>query len=318
MFQGIHKHGELNPEKMPSLSAACVRFLKSLPPPPFLSLDEIHRAQDGTIKLRLTGPESSKRAPQALEVVLIPGPRRVTLCVSSQIGCAAGCSFCRTGTMGLRRNLETWEMVEQVRLAKNFWRQKPAITNLVFMGMGEPLHNEANVVQACRILNHDLGAAFSKRHIMVSTVGVGKRLQAFWKEDVASLAISLHATTDELRNKLIPLNRRWNLATLRKSLLDIPWRRRETVTVAYLLLDGINDSRADAVRLVEWCRGLPAKINLLEFNPYPGSPFRRTDEGKLATFRQWLHDLGAFHTLRHSRGGDVLAACGQLAAGKND
>ena len=144
-------------------------------------------------------------------MVLIPGPRRVTLCVSSQLGCAAACAFCHTGTLGLRRNLEAWEIVEQVRVARKFWAEcataglsssgsAPNITNLVFMGMGEPLHNEHNVLHACRILNHGLGAGFSKRHIVVSTAGVGGRLRPFWEQNVASLALSLHATTDALRD----------------------------------------------------------------------------------------------------------------------
>jgi len=288
----------------------------------------------------------------------------VTLCVSSQAGCAAACAFCHTGTMGLLRNLEAWEIVEQHRIASEVWRSEyradivgergadipvclaegdsplgltgphaarqaapgqtgmsaprlDSITNIVFMGMGEPLHNEDAVVRACRIFNSDLGAGFSRRHIVVSTAGVGARIRPLYDSGVGSLAVSLHATTDELRDSIVPLNRQCNLEALRNILLGIPWRARESLTVAYLLLDGVNDTRDDARRLREWCEGLPAKVNLLEFNPFPGSAFKRANAEKLAQFRQWLHDEGLFNTHRRSRGGDVMAACGQLAtAGK--
>jgi 23S rRNA (adenine2503-C2)-methyltransferase len=306
-FQALHRSaaGE-DFAASPSISPAGRAFLKELSPPPRLLADAVHAAEDGTIKLRLKTP-----AGDAIEAVLIPAKERLTLCVSSQVGCAAACSFCHTGTMGLLRNLEAWEIVEQVRAAR---KHAPSpITNLVFMGMGEPLHNEANVIQACRILNDDVGAAFSRRHIVVSTAGVGNRIRPLWEEGVASLAVSLHATTDDVRNQIVPLNKQWNLAELKKILLEIPWRNRESLTVAYLLLAGVNDTREDAQRLAEWSAGLPAKINLLEFNPFPGSAFKRSGPEQLAAFRQWLHDFGVFNTLRHSRGDDVMAACGQLA-----
>jgi len=350
-FQAIQRQGILDPGRMPETSNTCREFLRSLPPMPRLSLDTVHRASDGTAKLRLKTHDA-----QMIEAVIIPAHnarRRVTLCVSCQVGCAAGCAFCHTGSMGLKRSLEAWEIVEQYRIAGDVGRssgcfpacpedvpavgkpsvenRKSKITNIVFMGMGEPLHNLDNVVRACRIFNDNLGAGLSPRHIVVSTAGVGNRIRDLWQEGVASLALSLHATTDQLRRRLVPLARQWNLAALRQILLGIPWRRRETVTVAYLLLDGLNDTREDARRLAEWLKGIPAKLNLLEFNswqsggerqplpPRAGSAvsplvFRRASPEKLAAFRQWLYDFGVFNTLRHSRGSDVLAACGQLAS----
>ena len=210
---------------------------------------------DGSIKLRLKIPSG-----EAIESVIIPAGRRMTLCVSSQAGCAAACAFCHTGTMGLLRNLQTWEIIDQVRLARSVLVENSQLTNLVFMGMGEPLHNEANVIQACRILNDDAGLGFSRRHIVMSTAGVGNRLLPFWEEGVASLAVSLHATTDEVRDQIVPMNKTtWNLAALKKILQEIPWRSRESLTVAYLLLDGINDTYDDAVRLREWVEGLRRK-----------------------------------------------------------
>jgi len=312
VFQAMHRHGELDPAHWQAgslryqISAACKRFLLNQPALPRLSVDAVHAAQDGTIKLRIRTANGD-----AVESVIIPSPNRVTLCLSSQVGCAAGCTFCHTGTMGLLRNLQAWEILEQYRLARQ--HSPRPISNIVFMGMGEPFHNEENVATACAILNHDLGAGFSKRHIVVSTAGVGNRIRPFWERGIASLAISLHATTDETRSAIVPLNRQWNLESLRQILLSIPWPKRESVTIAYLLLDQINDTRDDAQRLAEWARGMPAKINLLEFNPYPGSNFKRASPERLADFRQWLNDFGVFNTLRHSRGDDVLAACGQLA-----
>ena len=329
-FQAMHRHGLLDPENMPGLSGKCRNFLRSLPPLPRLLLDTVQRAQDGAVKLRL-----KTRDGQMLEAVIIPvwgdspnrpvsvrgdpedrptSCRRVTLCVSCQAGCAVGCAFCHTGALGFKRNLEAWEIIEQYRIAQSaIPNPQSPITNVVFMGMGEPLHNLDNVVQACRVLNENLGAGLSPRHIVVSTAGVGNRMRELWQSGVAALALSLHATTDELRGQLMPLARQWDLAALRDILRGIPWRRRESVTIAYLLLDGLNDTRDDARRLAEWLKGLPAKLNLLEFNPYPGCCCRRASPEKLAAFRQWLKDLGVFNTLRHSRGSDVLAACGQLA-----
>jgi len=346
-FQAIQRCGILDPGQMPGISGKCREFLRGLRPMPRLRLDTVQRASDGAAKLRLRTHDA-----QMIEAVIIPAHsarKRVTLCVSCQVGCAAGCAFCHTGAMGLKRNLEAWEIVEQYRIAGELLRnpacpeytptprqskienRKSRITNIVFMGMGEPLHNLGNVVRACRIFNEDLGAGLSPRHIVVSTAGVGNRIRDLWQEGVASLALSLHATTDELRRQLVPLACHWDLSALRQILLSIPWRRRETVTVAYLLLEGLNDSREDAQRLAEWLRGLPAKLNLLEFNSWqqggdrqsisrrPGSGdypsvFRRASPEKLAAFRQWLYDFGVFNTLRHSRGSDVLAACGQLAS----
>ena len=313
VFQAIHRHGALVPDAMPEVSAAGRKFLNTLPPLPSVTIDEALHAQDGTIKLRVKLSRG-----ESVEAVIIPANSRLTLCVSSQVGCAAACSFCHTGTMGLLRNLDAWEILDQVRVAQQYLdeqspRAKKRLTNIVFMGMGEPLHNEENVVRACRILNEGIGLGLSRRQILMSTAGVGNRLRPFWEQGIASLALSLHATTDDVRSQIVPLNKSWNLDALKVILLEIPWRPRETITVAYLLLDGVNDSKDDAARLARWVEGLPVKVNLLEFNPFPGSGFKRSSAERLKEFRQWLHDLGVFNTLRHSRGDDVMAACGQLA-----
>ncbi len=314
VFQELHRYGARTIDAMTEVSASCKRFLETLPPLQTLAIDCVHRASDGTLKLRILVSGGN-----AIESVVIPSPNRVTLCVSSQVGCAAGCAFCNTATMGLMRNLDAWEIVEQVRLANETWALEPdaagrTISNLVFMGMGEPLHNEVNVVLACRILADVAGLGFANRHLVVSTAGVGARIRPFWELGVGALAISLHATTDDVRSRIVPLNRLCGVNELREILLGIPWRNRESVTVAYLLLDGVNDSREDARRLSEWIVGMPAKVNLLEFNPYPGSAFRRSSPERLAAFRDGLREFGVFNTLRRSRGEDAMAACGQLAS----
>jgi 23S rRNA (adenine2503-C2)-methyltransferase len=307
-FKALHRLGIHEPARMPGITGRCRAFLETFPQPRTLALDSTHAASDGTTKLRLRTHDNL-----LIETVIIPAPRRTTLCVSSQVGCAAACAFCYTGTMGLTRNLEAWEITEQVRMARGHWTGTAPITNFVFMGMGEPLHNEANVLTACRILGDPQGLGVPRRHLVVSTAGVGARLRPFWEQHAAALAISLHATTDDVRNTIVPLNRQCNLAALRAILLGIPWAPRESVTIAYLLLDGVNDSADDARRLAAWVQGLPAKVNLLEFNAFPGSAFRRSPPKRLAQFRQWLRDAGIFNTLRHSRGEDAMAACGQLA-----
>ncbi|HLX64513.1 MAG TPA: 23S rRNA (adenine(2503)-C(2))-methyltransferase RlmN [Planctomycetota bacterium] len=314
-FEALHRGGARVPSEIEGVSMACRRVLERIAPLPVLEVDSIHRASDGTLKLRLRTQDA-----RSIEAVIIPAPRRVTLCVSSQVGCAAGCSFCHTATMGLLRNLEAWEIIEQHRVGREVWARErrgdapPEITNIVFMGMGEPLHNEASVEQACRILGDGAGVGFSPRHLVVSTAGVGARIRPFWELNVGALALSLHSTRDDVREKLVPLNRLCSVAELRRILLGIPWRNRESVTIAYLLLDGVNDSREDARRLANWIEGIPAKVNLLEFNPYPGSHFTRTSPEQLRAFRGWLREFGVFNTLRRSRGEDALAACGQLAA----
>jgi 23S rRNA (adenine2503-C2)-methyltransferase len=175
------------------------------------------------------------------------------------------------------------------------------------------LHNEAAVVRACQILGDTLGAGFPRRHLVVSTAGVGPRLRPLWELDVAALALSLHSTDDAVRNELVPLNRLCNVAELRRIFLDIPWRPHETLTVAYVLLEGVNDAESDARGLAEWVRGLPVKVNLLEFNPFPGTQYRRASPERMQLFRNWLRDLNVFNTVRRSRGRDAMAACGQLA-----
>ncbi len=248
-----------------------------------------------------------------LESVLIPNEGRLTLCVSTQIGCTLDCGFCLTGTMGLHRNLKAHEIVDQVLTVQDHLGTHETLTNLVFMGMGEPLANFEAVSDAIsRLTNRTWGAGFSSRRITVSTAGLASRLK-----DVASLgvnlAISLNATTDEQRDQLMPTaNRICSLRELIAACRDYPLPVRRRLTFEYVLLAGVNDSREDATRLAALVRGIRCKVNLIPFNEFPGSKFRRPSEEAILIFQSVLKRAGLAVFVRKSKGRDVLGACGQL------
>jgi 23S rRNA (adenine2503-C2)-methyltransferase len=265
-------------------------------------------AVDGTRKLlfRLEGGVP-------VETVLIPDGERLTVCVSSQAGCGMGCGFCATARMGLLRNLAAGEIVGQVVVAAA--EAAPArVTNVVFMGMGEPLANYEAVCTALEALTAPWGLGFSPRRVTVSTVGIAPAIERLVAESAVNVAISLVATTDAVRSALMPINRRYPLATLLGTCrrLRLPHRRR--LYFEYVLLDGVNDSEADVGRLVELLRGIPAKVNLIVFNPFPGSPFAPSPRARVLRFQSVLFAAGLQTNVRESRGWDIRAACGQLAA----
>ncbi|GIX46695.1 MAG: dual-specificity RNA methyltransferase RlmN [Candidatus Tectimicrobiota bacterium] len=249
-----------------------------------------------------------------IETVLIPAPPRRTLCVSTQVGCALGCRFCLTAQGGLVRHLRPAEIVNQVLFFCQPGQTPPRpFTNIVFMGMGEPLDNYRGTVQALRILTAPWGVGISPRRITVSTSGLVKRLEAFGKEGLkVNLAVSLNATTDEVRSQLMPVNKAYPLARLLAACRAYPLAPRQRITFEYVLLAGVNDSLADAQRLVKLLQGLRCKVNLLPFNEIPGAPYRRPDDETVQRFQAYLlaHGLSAF--VRQSRGRDISAACGQL------
>jgi 23S rRNA (adenine2503-C2)-methyltransferase len=239
----------------------------------------------------------------------------LTLCVSSQAGCGMGCGFCATAQLGLVRNLTSAEIVGQVRVAIDV--AAPAVvTNVVFMGMGEPLANYEAVVRALRILGADWGFGFSPRRITVSTVGLAPRIAPFIDETRVNLAVSLHATTDAQRERLIPAADRWPLAELLAACRAVPLARRRRITFEYVMLAGENDADADADRLVRLLHGLRAKVNLIPFNPFPGAPFATSPRRRIEAFRDHLRHHGLSATIRESRGEDIQAACGQLAGAR--
>ncbi|CAA6661229.1 unnamed protein product [Spirodela intermedia] len=265
-----------------------------------LSLKSIFTASDGTRKILFTLQDGS-----VIETVVIPcSGGRTTLCVSSQVGCAMNCQFCYTGRMGLKRHLTAAEIVDQAVFAQRLLSSElGSITNVVFMGMGEPLHNVDNVIKAASIMVDKQGLQFSPRKVTVSTSGLVPQLKRFLRESTCAIAVSLNATTDEeVQPGLAP----W---TLRE---ELRLKHKYKVLFEYVMLDGVNDSLEDAERLVELVRGIPCKINLIKFNPHQGSMFRPSPEERMIEFRNALAAGGCVVLLRFSKGDDQMAACGQL------
>jgi 23S rRNA (adenine2503-C2)-methyltransferase len=273
-----------------------------------LELASVERSLDGTLKATLAARDGA-----VLEAVLIPEDDRTTLCVSTQVGCPLACSFCATGTLGLTRNLSAAEIVDQLARMRELAPER-RVTNVVFMGMGEPLLNLRAVIEAVRTLQHARGFGFAPRRVTVSTAGVVPRIAELLAAVPVNLAVSLHATTDALRDVLVPLNKRFPLAELLGALRRIPQlSRRHPVFVEYTLMAGVNDARADARRLVDLLRGIPAKVNLIPMNPHAGAPYRSPSPEVASAFMGELVKGGLVATLRRSRGADIDAACGQLA-----
>jgi 23S rRNA (adenine2503-C2)-methyltransferase len=258
-----------------------------------------------------------------VEVVYIPETDRGTLCISSQVGCTLTCSFCHTGTQKLVRNLTAGEIVGQVMLARDDldeWpiqgdpnREGRLISNVVLMGMGEPLYNFENVRDGLRVIMDNEGIALGRRRITLSTSGVVPEIARTATEIGCLLAVSFHATTDEVRDQLVPINKKWNIATLLDALRAYPGlTNSERITFEYVMLQGVNDSKEDAYRLVDLIRGIPAKINLIPFNEWPGAPYKRSSGNRIHAFADIIHDAGYASPIRTPRGEDIMAACGQL------
>ena len=273
---------------------------------------------DGTRKWLLRADAS-----QAFEMVFIPEAERGTLCISSQVGCALDCSFCSTAQQGFNRNLTTAEIVGQVWLANRElgWSvgENRRITNVVFMGMGEPLANFRAVVPAIRILLDDMGFDISRRRVTLSTSGLVPQIYKLAEEVNCALAVSLHAANDALRSQLVPINRVHPIAEL----LEACWhyldeQNGRSVTFEYVMLDGVNDQLQHARALARLLVGRPAKLNLIPFNPFPGTDYRRSPAAVITRFRDELNDRGVIATIRKTRGDDIDAACGQLAGRVTD
>jgi len=273
---------------------------------------------DGTRKWLLRLPGEDDRRPHEVECVYIPETDRGTLCVSSQVGCTLNCSFCHTGTQRLVRNLTAGEIVGQVmvardRLGDGTTEGSRLVTNIVMMGMGEPLYNFEAVRDALLIVSDDAGIAMSKRKITLSTSGVVPNIARAGAEIGVMLAISLHAVNDELRNELVPLNRKYPIAELLEACRNYPGlSNARRITFEYVMLKGVNDQLADAKALVKLLKGIPAKINLIPFNPWPGSRYECADWEQIEKFSDYVFNAGYSSPVRTPRGRDILAACGQL------
>lgn len=288
-------------------------------------------SSDGTRKwlFRFIDPENPKLPPVDVETVYIPEPSRGTLCVSSQVGCTLTCTFCHTGTQRLVRNLTSGEVVGQILMARELLGDFPggtrptnglvpsgemrAITNIVMMGMGEPLYNYDNVKKALLIASDGDGLSVSKRRITLSTSGVVDKIGPTGDEIGVMLAISLHAVNDELRNELVPINKKWPLKDLLEACRNYPGvSNARRITFEYVMLKGINDSDADARELVRLLANIPAKINLIPFNPWPGTPYECSDWETIERFSDIVNKAGYASPVRTPRGRDIFAACGQL------
>lgn len=275
---------------------------------PRLKSRSFQKSEDGTIKFVLELKDGA-----LIESVWIPDKERRTLCVSTQVGCGMACDFCLTGEMGLKRNLEIYEIVEQIGAVKRALPEGERITNLVFMGMGEPLANTKNLYPALEILLDPECYNFSRQHVTVSTSGLAPQIEEFGDKTPVKLAISLNATTDDVRDVVMPINKKFNLERLILACERMTLPKRNSITFEYVMLHGVNDTMDDAKRLVKILSRLKAKINLLPFNEYPGSPYKRPPEDWVRQFQKYLLDRNFIAIVRRSRGRDILGACGQLA-----
>ncbi|HEX2542811.1 MAG TPA: 23S rRNA (adenine(2503)-C(2))-methyltransferase RlmN [Caldimonas sp.] len=329
LFRWIHQRGVSDFSAMSDLAQAFRDKLAGAAEVATLPVAGEQVASDGTIKWLF-----DVGGGDAVETVFIPEPGRGTLCISSQAGCAVNCRFCATGHQGFSRNLGTAEILAQLRHAEFALRERlaltageRAVTNVVMMGMGEPLQNYAALVPALRAMLDDHGYGLSRRRVTVSTSGVVPMIERLRDDCPVALAVSLHAPDDALRDELVPLNRKYPIAELlaacRRYLEKAP---RDFITIEYCMLDGVNDSPAQAEALLGLVRGdgsaarpgLPCKINLIPFNPFPASGLTRSPAARIAAFAAVLHEGGIVTTVRRTRGDDIAAACGQLAGEVQD
>lgn len=314
LMKWIHQMGVTDFEQMTNLSKPLRQLLAvqaDLTVPDIIS-DNL--SIDGTRKWLLKVPGKS-----AIEMVFIPEESRGTLCVSSQVGCTLNCSFCATGKQGYNRDLTAAEIVGQVWIAKHllarqYQTDSRVVSNIVMMGMGEPLMNFDNVVSAMRIMQDDFCFGLSKRRITLSTAGVVPQIDELQRQCPVSLAVSLHAPNDSLRNELVPLNKKYPieqlLAACNRYVAD---SNRARVTFEYVMLDGVNDQLEHAHQLAELMKQVPSKVNLIPFNSFTGTDYKRSSNSRINRFRDILHEAGVIVTVRRTRGDDIEAACGQLA-----
>ena len=308
VFQWIHKRGVTDFAGMSDLS----RDLRTRLAEQFEILTPTvirkERSIDGTTKLLLRLADGKQ-----IESVFIPDTPSQTFCISTQVGCAMRCAFCLTGKMGIDRNLTAGEIAGQVRVLARELDMLDTRFNIVLMGMGEPLHNYDNTMQALRMLHNEHGLAVSPRRVTLSTVGIVPGLERLAREPLMpNLAISLHATTDEQRTRLVPPNKKYPLAQIIDTCRRFPLKNRSRITFEYVMLDQVNDTPDDARRLVKLLSGIKAKVNLIPLNPAPGIPFDRPSDARVDRFAQILADRHITVSVRKSRGQDIRAACGQL------
>ncbi len=303
IFKWLYQHDISSFDEMTNVSKALRAQLAQTAYISRLEPETIEVGSDGTRKYLFMLEDGN-----AVESVIIPDEDRNTLCISSQAGCAMQCAFCLTGTFNLTRNLTTAEIVNQILAV----RRDLEVRNIVMMGMGEPLHNLDNVISALQIMAEDNGLQLSSRRVTVSTCGLVPELERLGREITVNLAVSLNATTDELRDRIMPVNKAYPIATLLAALKNYPLPGRRKITIEYVLLGGLNDTLEDAKRLVRLLSDIPCKINLIPFNPHEKADFRPPTRAALDAFHKYLLDRHFTVITRDSRGSDISAACGQL------
>jgi 23S rRNA (adenine2503-C2)-methyltransferase len=309
VLQWLYKGNAVSIDDMTNLSKAFRARLKKAARLDWYEPVKVEYSQDGTSKLLHEFRDGTR-----VESVLMPEEDHHTLCVSSQVGCRMNCAFCRTAGLGLTRNLTPSEIMAQILYARTLVKEDKPLTNLVFMGMGEPLDNLDNLLVSLDNILGPHGLQMSQRKVTVSTSGRVDKLPALADATWAALAVSLNAPDDELRSKLMPINRRYNLAKLHRALMEYPLKPTRRITLEYVLLGGVNDSLAQAEALAGWAKGLRCKINLIPFNPFEGSVYRRPDPRQVWRFKEYLADRHLTVMERKARGCDISAACGTLAA----
>lgn len=279
-------------------------------------IDTLLQSEDGSEKFLLITEDGLMT-----EMVLMPSDNRITLCISSQVGCRMGCTFCQTGKLGFKRNLSSGEILGQIILANqrlNELNIENRVRNIVFMGMGEPLDNFDAVVEACKTMIDPKAFGLSKHRVTVSTSGLVPEIKRLGEEVPVRLAISLHSPDDERRSSLMPVNRKYPLEVLKKTLLEYPYNPRYGITFEYVMIQGENDSLWHAKKLVKFIHGLKAKVNLIPMNHFPGNPMTSSEENQIRQFQKYLTDRSIPAPVRYSRGQDISGACGQLAAKRED
>ena len=319
LLQWIHKYRVTDFAEMTNLSKALREKLQTVSEIRLPEVMHEHISRDGTRKWII-----KLACGNAIETVFIPEDGRGTLCVSSQVGCALTCTFCSTAQQGFNRNLEAAEIVAQLWIANEALGKDPkgnrVVTNVVMMGMGEPLANYSNVVTAMNLMRDDFGYGISWRRLTLSTSGIVPMIDKLREDCHVSLAISLHAANDELRDKIVPINQKYPISELLAACKRYVAgdQKRRHITVEYVMLAGINDSMQDARDLVRILKDLPTKINLIPFNPFPGTDYECSSRNQIERFKQYLMDKGLVATVRKTRGDDIVAACGQLAGEVQD
>lgn len=311
IFQWLYRHFEYDLDKWTNISKSAKTFIQenySLSVPKVVWQGS---SKDGTRKFLVAFSDQN-----SVETVMIPSRDRATLCVSSQVGCAIGCTFCHTGTMGLKRHLDAGEIVGQL-VAVTLWMRKNVdpefkLTNIVYMGQGEPLHNFKNVKTATEVIMEEKGMSMGQRRITLSTSGLVPQIKKLWDFPPVNIAISLHAAHDNVRTELMPINQVFDLRRLFEAIKEIPLKAHRRITYEYILIEGLNDRQEDIDGLVELLDKKLSKVNIIPFNEHPGSKFKRPSNNKIHWFQKQLLDRDYVCTIRTTRGDDILAACGQL------